>query len=206
MNKRKFLLKLKWALWGCPPSEIKNRIAFYAEMIDDRMEEGLTEKEAVNDIGDPVKIAEEILAELGECKKKERSPMGTGAKILIVLGSPVWLSLLIAAAAVVFSLAVSVLAVFFSVFACLFALLICLYAAVLALVVSALAGLIAGIACAFEGMLTQALLWIGAFFVCTGLAIGLEILCMPIGKGILRAIRNVWKFIVRVVSKRRACA
>lgn len=132
--------------------------------------------------------------------------MGTGAKILIALGSPIWLSLLIAAAAVVLSLAVSVLTVVFSVFVCLFALLICMYAAVLALVVSALAGLIAGIACVFEGMLTQALLWIGAFFVCTGLAIGLEILCMPIGNGILRAIRNVWKFIVRVVSKRRACA
>ncbi len=206
MNKRKFLLKLKRALWGCPPSEIKNRLAFYAEMIDDRMEEGLTEKEAVNDIGDPVKIAEEIRAELGERKKKERASMGTGAKILIVLGSPVWLSLLMAAAAVVFSLAGSVLAVVFSVFACLFALLICLYAAVLALVVSALAGLIAGIACAFEGMLTQTLLCIGAFFVCTGLAIVLEILLTPIGKGILHAIADTWRFILRVVLKRRACA
>ena len=138
MNKRKFLFKLKRALWGCPPSEIRNRLAFYAEMIDDRVEEGLTEKEAVADIGDPKKIAEEIRAETGDRKKKDRAPMGTGAKVLIALGSPVWLSFLIAAAAVVFSLAVSVLAVIFSVFVCLFALLICLYAAVLALVVSAL--------------------------------------------------------------------
>ncbi|MBQ2432813.1 MAG: DUF1700 domain-containing protein [Clostridia bacterium] len=206
MNKRKFLLKLKRALWGCPPSEIKNRLAFYAEMIDDRVEEGLTEKEAVNDIGDPAKIAEEIRAELNERPKKEKRPLGAGTKILIALGSPVWLSLLIAAAAVVFSLAVSVFAVVFSVFACLLALLICLYAAVLALVVSALAGLIAGIACAFEGMLTQTLLCIGAFFVCTGVAILLEILCAPVGKGILRTIVNVWKFIVRVVFRRRAHA
>lgn len=206
MNKRKFLFKLKRALWGCPPSEIRNRLAFYAEMIDDRVEEGLTEKEAVADIGDPKKIAEEIRAETGDRKKNDRAPMGTGAKVLIALGSPVWLSLLIAAAAVVFSLAVSVLAVIFSVFVCLFALLICLYAAVLALVVSALAALIAGIACAFEGALTQSLFCIGAFFVCTGLAIGLELLCMPVGKGILRAIADVWKFVLRVILRRRAHA
>ena len=122
------------------------------------------------------------------------------------LGSPVWLSLLIAAAAVVVSLAVSIGAVMISLFAVMFAVLICLYAAVLALVVSALAGLIAGIACAFEGMLTQTLLCIGAFFVCTGLAILLEILCAPVGKGILRTIVNIWKFIVRVVFRRRAHA
>lgn len=206
MNKSKFLLRLKRALRGCSPSEIQSRLAFYSEMIDDRVEEGLTEKEAVSAFGNPEDIASEIRAELNERPKKEKRPLGAGAKILIALGSPVWLSLLIAAAAVVVSLAVSIGAVMISLFAVMFAVLICLYAAVLALVVSALAGLIAGIACAFEGMLTQTLLCIGAFFVCTGVAILLEILCAPVGKGILRTIVNVWKFIVRVVFRRRAHA
>lgn len=204
MNKSKFLLRLKRALRGCSLSEIQSRLAFYSEMIDDRVEEGLSEKEAVQAIGNPDDIASEIRTELNERPKKEKRPMGTGAKILIAVGSPIWLSLLIAAAAVGLSLAVSVFVVILSVFICLFALLICLYVVVLALVVSALAGLISAIACAFEGMLTQSLLCAGVFFVCTGLAIGLELVLTPIGKGILRAIGDVWRFVLRVVLRRRA--
>ena len=57
MNKRKFLFKLKRALWGCPPSEIRNRLAFYAEMIDDRVEEGLSEKDDANQRANPTRRA-----------------------------------------------------------------------------------------------------------------------------------------------------
>ena len=206
MNKRRFLIKLKRALWGLGPSEIRSRLAFYSEMIDDRMEEGLTEKKAVSEIGDPKVIAEEIRSELSERPKKEKRPLGAGAKILIALGSPIWLSLLIAAAAVVFSLVVSALAVVFSVFVCMFSLLICIYAVILSLGVSALAGLIAGVACAFEGIWIQSLLCIGASLVCAGLYIALALLCAPIGKGILRAIYAVWNFILRTVFRRRVLA
>lgn len=206
MNKRKFLLKLKRALRGCSPSEIRNRLSFYAEMIDDRMEEGLTEKEAVSAFGNPGDIASEIRAELNERPKKEKRPLGTGAKILIALGSPIWLSLLIAASAVVFSLVVSLAAVAFSVFVCMFAALICVYAAVFVLGVSALACLIAGIACAFEGMFIQFLLWTGVCFVCAGLCIALALLCVPVGKGILRAIAAVWRLVLKTVFRRKVYA
>ena len=205
MNKSKFLLRLKRALRGCSPSEIQNRLAFYSEMIDDRVEEGLLEKEAIQAIGDPVQIAEEIRMELGE-KKKDRRPLSTGAKILIALGSPIWLSLLIAASAVVFSLVISLAAVVFSVFVCMFAALICVFAAVFALGVSALACLIAGIACAFEGMFMQLLLWTGVSFVCAGLCIALALLCVPAGKGILRAIAAVWRLVSRTVFRRKVYA
>ena len=205
MNKSKFLLRLKRALRGCSPSEIQNRLAFYSEMIDDRVEEGLLEKEAIQAIGDPVQIAEEIRMELGE-KKKDRRPLSTGAKILIALGSPIWLSLLIAAVAVGLSLVISLAAVVFSVFVCMFAALICVFAAVFALGVSALACLIAGIACAFEGMFIQLLLWTGVSFVCAGLCIALALLCVPAGKGILRAIAAVWRLVSRTVFRRKVYA
>ncbi|MBQ3168371.1 MAG: DUF1700 domain-containing protein [Clostridia bacterium] len=205
MNKSKFLLRLKRALRGCSPSEIQNRLAFYSEMIDDRVEEGLLEKEAIQAIGDPVQIAEEIRMELGE-KKKDRRPLSTGAKILIALGSPIWLSLLIAAVAVGLSLVISLAAVVFSVFVCMFAALICVFAAVFALGVSALACLIAGIACAFEGMFMQLLLWTGVSFVCAGLCIALALLCVPAGKGILRAIAAVWRLVSRTVFRRKVYA
>ena len=46
MNKEKFLDALRRRLSGLPQEDIDERIAFYEEMIDDRMEEGLSEEEA----------------------------------------------------------------------------------------------------------------------------------------------------------------
>ena len=52
MNKQAFLERLRKALSGLPPKEQEERITFYSEMIDDRMEEGLSEEEeAVASIG-----------------------------------------------------------------------------------------------------------------------------------------------------------
>ena len=47
MNKQEFLSLLRRELSGLPQGDIEERVGFYAEMIDDRMEEGLTEEEAV---------------------------------------------------------------------------------------------------------------------------------------------------------------
>ena len=47
MNKQSFLDALKEKLYGLPWQELKERLDFYSEMIDDRMEEGITEEEAV---------------------------------------------------------------------------------------------------------------------------------------------------------------
>ena len=186
MNKRKFLLKLKQALWGCAPSEISSRLAFYSEMIDDRMEEGLTEREAVENIGDPEQIAAEIRSELNERPKKEKRPLGAGAKVLIALGSPIWLSLLIAAAAVVLS-----------VFVCLFSVWLSLYAVLAALGGSAIACVIGAIACALEGIFLQALFCAGASFVCAGLCIWFALLCVPIAKGFMHIMACLWIKCVR---------
>ena len=46
MNKREFLASLRNGLYGLPQDDIEERLGFYAEMIDDRMEEGLTEEQA----------------------------------------------------------------------------------------------------------------------------------------------------------------
>ena len=47
MNKQEFLDELRKGLCGLPSEDIEERINFYSEMIDDRMEEGLTEEESV---------------------------------------------------------------------------------------------------------------------------------------------------------------
>ena len=58
MNKQEFLSLLKQKLSKLPKQEIKERITFYSEMIDDRVEEGLSEEEAVLEIGNIDEIAD----------------------------------------------------------------------------------------------------------------------------------------------------
>lgn len=109
MNKQEFLGALKKRLSGLPKDEIEERLAFYGEMIDDRTEDGRTEEEAVAEIGGADEIAAQIIADipltrLVKERIKPKRRLKTWEIVLIVLGSPIWLSLAIAAAAVFFSM------------------------------------------------------------------------------------------------------
>ena len=58
MNKTEFLDALRHALGKLPSYEVEQSIAFYAEMIDDRIEDGMSEQEAVAALGSVHAIAE----------------------------------------------------------------------------------------------------------------------------------------------------
>ena len=51
MDKQEFLSKLRAKLFGLPQKELEERLSFYSEMIDDRIEEGLSEEDAVKELG-----------------------------------------------------------------------------------------------------------------------------------------------------------
>ena len=109
MTKKEFLDELKKGLRGLPEDDIVRSIEFYSEMIDDRIEEGKTEEEAVAEIGTVKEAVSQILAEIPitkliKEKVKKRRRLGAFEIVLLVLGSPIWLSLLIAAFAAVLSL------------------------------------------------------------------------------------------------------
>ena len=106
MNKREFLEQLKKELSGLPQSDIEDRLTFYGEMIDDRTEEGMTESEAVSGVGTVKEVAAQILSDipLGKLVKEKVKPNRTLKAweiVLLILGSPVCLSLLISACAVI---------------------------------------------------------------------------------------------------------
>ena len=63
MNKQAFLDALYHHLKALPKAERQQHIDYYAEMIDDRMEEGLSEEEAVAGIGSVEEVARTIIAE-----------------------------------------------------------------------------------------------------------------------------------------------
>lgn len=121
MTKLDFLLELHEKLKDLPQEDVEERLSFYIEMIEDRMEEGLSEEEAVAAVGSIEEIAAQIIADISPASKKaEAKPkrrLKAGEIVLLVLGSPILLSLLIAAFAVVLSLYASLWAVIISLWA-----------------------------------------------------------------------------------------
>ena len=57
MNKKEFLRVLSRSLRGMPRAERAQSLEYYGEMIQDRMEEGLSEEEAVARLGSADEIA-----------------------------------------------------------------------------------------------------------------------------------------------------
>ena len=180
MNKADFLTELGKRLSGLPQEDIEERLTFYSEMIDDRMEDGCTEEEAVARIGTVDEIAEQILSEIPLTKLikervKPKKALRAWEIVLLVLGSPVWFSLLVAA-----------LAVALSVYAVLWAIVISLYAACLSLAVSAIAAVPITVRHLVSGNPAGAAFMIGAALACAGLSILLFYLSTLAAKGVLK--------------------
>ena len=187
MDKQGFLVSLREGLRGLPPADIEERVAFYDEMIDDRMEEGLTEEEAVAELGPVENVIAQIAAEtpllrlVKEKVRKERQRSGKGiSTALLIVGSPIWASLLIAAAAVVFSLAVSAWAVVVS-----------LYATALSLVAGGAACLVGSAVYFFRGNVPAAAFVIGGGLAAIGLGLMLFIGCNALAKGLARGMKKM---------------
>lgn len=112
MNKQEFIAQLRKGLYGLPQDDIEERLTFYSEMIEDRIEEGLSEEEAVSGVGSVDEIVAQVVWDIPFAKiAKERIKSNRRLKaweiVLLVLGSPIWLSLGLAAIAVIISIYIS---------------------------------------------------------------------------------------------------
>lgn len=165
MDKKEFLWRLMDGLSGLPMEDIDRSLDYYSEMIDDRMEDGLSEEEAVAALGPVGEICSQILAEipLSRLVKEAVRPkrkFRVWEIILLVLGSPVWVPLMAAALIVVVSVYLSIWAVLLS-----------LYAADLAGAVAGLAGVVTMFRMLSIGQIAEGILFLGGGLVCIGLAI-----------------------------------
>jgi len=179
MNKKEFLEKLSSRLSGLPQNDIEERLAFYSEMIDDRTEEGLSEEEAVFAAGSVEEIAAQIIADTPLSKiTKEKIRSKRHLKgweiVLLVLGSPIWLSLGIAAIAVILSLYISLWAVIISLWSVFGALTACSFS-----------GIASGIVFICNGNGLTGAAMIGAGLICAGLSVFMFYGCKTATKGIL---------------------
>ena len=179
MNKQEFLAQLRNGLVGMPQDDLEERLLFYEEMIDDRMEEGCSEEEAVSEIGSVEDVISQVVAEIPLTKLvKEKVTKKKGMKvwevILLILGSPIWLSLLIAVFSVLLSIYISLWSVIIS-----------LWSVFVALVGCALGGVVGGVFIAINGYAASGVATLAAGFVCAGISILLFYGCVAITKGFL---------------------
>lgn len=185
MKKLEFILALNNKLTGLPKSEIEERINFYVEMIEDRMEEGLSEEEAVAAVGNIDEIAEQIIADIplskiAKEKIKPKRELKAWEIVLLILGFPLWFPLIIAAVSVVFSF-----------YAVLWSVIITLWAAFAAVIGTAFGVFTFGFYSAFSGKLLVGLALIGASLAYAGASILLFFGCKAVTNGLLLLTKKI---------------
>ncbi|MBQ9151067.1 MAG: DUF1700 domain-containing protein [Clostridia bacterium] len=187
MSKQEFLLALRGALADLSEADIKASLDYYAEIIDDQMEEGIDEADAVASLGSVVTVAEQILMDLPlpklvKARVKPKRRLRAWEMILIAVGSPVWFPILLA-------LAVVVLAVYIV----LWSVVVSLYAADLCLAAGFLAGITGSVALFVTASPAVALLFLGAGMACAGLAIFGFLGCNATAKGVFLLGKLIWR-------------
>ncbi|MCR4617613.1 MAG: DUF1700 domain-containing protein [Lachnospiraceae bacterium] len=197
MNKESFITELKNNLAGLPEDEIKKSIDYYEEMIDDRVEDGMPEEEAVAALGDIKSITKNILEDIPlkkivkEKVKSVKPKRGLRAWeiVLLVVGSPIWFPLGLSLAIIAFVF-VLVLYLLYWIFILVF------YLIDLCIALCGVAGIAAGVVAFIQGGGPAGFFFVGCGLVCAGLSIPFFFLCNIIAKGIL----NLSKLIGRGIK------
>lgn len=199
MLKQEFLDRLRAQLSGLPQRDVDERLAFYSEMIDDRIEDGLSEEEAVFGVGRVEEVASQIIADvpllrLAKEKIKPNRRLRAWEIILLAIGSPIWLSLLISAVAVMISL-----------YAVLWSVIISLWSVFVSMIACALAGVAAGIGFAYFVDPLAGVATLGAGIVCAGLSIFLFFGCLAATKGCVLLTKKIACGIKKRVAGKADC-
>lgn len=186
MNKQEFLAELRKGLHGLPQNDIEERLTFYSEMIDDRIEEGLTEEEAVSEIGAVDEVVSQIVAEtplskLVKEKVRLKRTLRVWEIVLLTLGAPIWLSLLLAAFVVIFAVYITIWSLVFA-----------LWASELALAAGALSGILSAVIFALQFNWLAGIAVLGAGIALTGLSIFLFFGCKETTKGMLFLTKKIF--------------
>ncbi|MBR4906148.1 MAG: DUF1700 domain-containing protein [Clostridia bacterium] len=185
MLKQEFLNALRDRLSGLPQADIEERLTFYGEMIDDRMEEGLSEEKAIEEIGPVDEVVSQILEEtpltkLVKEKIRPKRKMRAWEIVLLVLGFPLWFPLSIVAFVLIF--------VFYIV---LWVLVICLWAIEIALWACALACLVGAVGLFVTKQPIPAVGAIGAGMLLAGLSIFLFFACKAATVGTAKLAKKI---------------
>ena len=197
MNKQEYLESIRSRISAMPADDVNRFMDYYSEMIDDRVEDGLSEEEAVADMGSPDAAVEQILEDmpltkLVKEKIKPKHELKAWEVVLIVLGSPVWIPLLITAAVLLLTLWIVA-----------FSLLISFYAVVLSFVAAGIGGLICAIPLFVAHRAYTAVLMLGAALIGVGIAILFVVSVKPVTVGIFKVCKASVNGIKRMFVKEK---
>ena len=185
MNKESFLAELRSGLSGLPQADVEERLSFYGEMIDDRVEEGMSEEEAVAGIGPVDEVVKQTVADV-PLTKIVKEKVNSGRKLrgweiaLLILGFPLWFPLLIAAAAVALSL-----------YVVLWSLIVTLWAVEISLWAGALAGIVSAVVHFVRGNTIPGIAMLGIAAFCAGASVFMFYGCVAATKGLVRLTKKM---------------
>ncbi len=195
MNKQEFLSRLKEKL---PANEdTQECLSFYSEMIDDRKEEGMSEEEAVAEIGTVESVLSQILSEIPlsklvkETVKPKRS-LKAWEIVLLILTSPVWISLLIAAFVIVIS-----------VYIVIWSLLISLWAIEVGFALGVVYLAVYVVVFITQGRMLQSAAYFGASIAFVGISILMFFVCKKASKGTLVLSKKIAEGIKLIFIRKR---
>jgi uncharacterized membrane protein len=191
MTKAEFLAELRARLQGLDKDDLQRSLDFYAEMIDDRMEDGMTEGEAVANVGDLNQIAPQT----GDAPHKEDASVKSAQKTSYALRNP-WV-------VVFLSPFISILwAIVFSVLTAFWCVVVALYAVDVFLWASGVVLHVAGTALFCSGHGGDGLMVFGAGAFLVGFAILWSLGCKYAATGMVKATKwTVWGLIRMIVRK-----
>ncbi|MBQ8424930.1 MAG: DUF1700 domain-containing protein [Clostridia bacterium] len=195
MNKQEFIKLLREKLSNYPQKDVEDRITFYSEMIDDKIEDGILEEDAIKEIGDIDIIISQIkddifLSNNTKVKSNKKRKLNAWEIVLIVIGSPIWLTILL-----------SILAVVFSAYVSLWAGIITLWAVLIATCVFAIYGIIIGGIMMIIGDTIINLVLFSMGLVCAGLIVFIFYGCLYSTKGLIILTKKII-FIIKNLFKK----
>lgn len=206
MTKSQFLDRIKAGIASLPQGDKEKYLEYYSEMVDDRMEEGMTEEGAVADIGSPSDIIAQILREAPSKAKEENKEKTITEKLnehidsdtrpwiiaVVVLTSPIWVPILFGLASGLIGIAAGV------------------FSAIIAFYASAVSVLAAGIACIVKAFFTaltgEIIAYVGAGLLCIGISILLFLLGNLCVKLTVKLIKLAVEFVKSKLGKKKEVA
>lgn len=206
MCRQEFLYSLNSILCNYPSNEVEKCLEYYNECISDRMENGMSEEEAVADLGDIYSIADNIKMEMPittlvrqkvvasrdseESIPKKRSAPRT---VFMIIGIIFALPFIIAFLGIIFAVIVTLLA-----------LIPTFFCVTLALGISAVACLVAGIISIVMADSLSLFLYLGASLICASLTILFALITAWVTKGVKKATVGIIKGIKKMLIKKGA--
>ena len=198
MNKPDFLAELEKKLQPLPDQERAKALEYYFEIIDDRMDCGMSEDAAVAACGSIDEIAAQIimdtpLTKLVRQKNRARRRMQTWEILLIVLGFPVW-----------FSLAVAFFCVLLAISVVLWCVVMCIFVGGIACGACSVALSVTAVVAIITGNFLPALFFLGCAMICAGFTILFFLLGKLAGQGVAKLHKLTFRGIKRCFIRKEA--